>query len=219
MGRVRRIPARGDVPEWAVAQVLGLTVADFQARTAELRDRGFPEPDPTTGLYCIEAVDRWRLRRHAALFPELTTAPAAAHAEAVFGDRLRRFNGEDQNFLLHGDCGSRLFATNSQKALARVSDRPLRCRRSPGLGAFRRMEQTVAVGPQARGPAARKSRQALARSGGSRTTLPARLNRRGLSSLYRHTRVGRPRPVEPRQDLVAGMVSHSGYVGRCRTGY
>ena len=93
MGRVRRIPARGDVPEWAVAQVLGLTVADFQARTAKLRDRGFPEPDPTTGLYCIEAVDRWRLRRHAALFPELTTAPAAAHAEAVFGDRLRRFNG------------------------------------------------------------------------------------------------------------------------------
>jgi len=110
-------------------------------------------------------------------------------------------------------------ATNSQNALARVSDRPLRCRRSPGVGACRRMEQTVAVGPQVRDTAARKSRQALARSGGSRTTLPARLNRRGLSSLYRHTRVGRPRPVEPRQDLVAGMVSHSGYVGRCRTGY
>jgi hypothetical protein len=93
MTRPRYIPARGDVPESAVAQLLGLSVADFQARRAELRDRGFPEPDPTTGLYCIEAVDRWRLRRHARLFPELTTAPSAAHAEAVFSDRLRRFNG------------------------------------------------------------------------------------------------------------------------------
>jgi hypothetical protein len=93
MSRPRRIHARGDVPEWAVAQLLGLTIADFQARRAELRDRGFPEADLTTGLYCIEAVDRWRLRRHAALFPELTTVPAAAHAETVFGDRLRRLNG------------------------------------------------------------------------------------------------------------------------------
>jgi hypothetical protein len=93
MRRPRRIPVRGDVPEWAVAQLLGLTVADFQARRAELRDRGFPEPDLTTGLYCIEAVDRWRLRRHAVLFPELTIAPAAVHAEAVFGDRLRRLDG------------------------------------------------------------------------------------------------------------------------------
>jgi hypothetical protein len=93
MTRPRCIPARGDVAESAVAQLLGITVADFQARKAELRDRGFPEPDPTTGLYCIEAVDRWRLSRHARLFPELTTAPSAAHAEAVFSDRLRRFNG------------------------------------------------------------------------------------------------------------------------------
>jgi hypothetical protein len=33
------------------------------------------------------------LRRHAQLFPELTTAPAAAHASAVFDERLRRLNG------------------------------------------------------------------------------------------------------------------------------
>jgi hypothetical protein len=93
MSRPRCIPARGDVPEGAIAQLLGLSVTDFRARRTELRDRGFPEPDQTTGLYCIEAVDRWRLRRHARLFPELTTAPAAAHADAVFGDRLRRLNG------------------------------------------------------------------------------------------------------------------------------
>jgi hypothetical protein len=93
VSRRPRIPARGDVPEGAVAQLLGLSLTDFRTRRGGLRDRGFPEPDPTTGLYCIEAVDRWRLRRHARLFPELTTAPAAAHADAVFGERLRRLNG------------------------------------------------------------------------------------------------------------------------------
>ena len=76
-----------------VAELLGLSLADFEARRPLLQERGFPQPDPTTGLYCIEAVDRWRLRRHPHLFPELTTAPAAAHAGAVFEDRLRRLNG------------------------------------------------------------------------------------------------------------------------------
>ena len=76
-----------------VAELLGLSLTDFKARQPALRERGFPEPDPTTGLYCIEAVDRWRLRRHSNLFPELTAAPAAAHAEAVFGERMRRFGG------------------------------------------------------------------------------------------------------------------------------
>jgi hypothetical protein len=93
MTRPRRIPARGDVTTSVVAELLGLSVSEFEARRPELGERDFPEPDPTKGLYCIEAVDRWRLRRHARLFPELTTAPSAAHAEAVFNERLRRFNG------------------------------------------------------------------------------------------------------------------------------
>ncbi len=93
MSRPRRIPERGDVAPAAVAELLGLSVTDFEARRDELRKRDFPEPDSTTGLYCIEAVDRWRLRRHARLFPELTNTPAAAHADAVFGERLRRLDG------------------------------------------------------------------------------------------------------------------------------
>ena len=52
-----------------------------------------PHPDPTTGLYCIEAVERWRLLRHPQLFPELTAAPTAAHAGTIFDERLRRFHG------------------------------------------------------------------------------------------------------------------------------
>ena len=93
MSRPRRIPMRGDIPASAAAELLGLPVSDFYAKLEQLQERGFPSPDATTGLFCVEAVDRWRLRRHPQLFPELTTAPAAAHAGAVFDDRLRRLNG------------------------------------------------------------------------------------------------------------------------------
>jgi hypothetical protein len=77
----------------AVAELLGLSLFDFEARRPLLRQRGFPEADPTTGLYCIEAVDKWRLRRYPRLFPELTDPPAATHADAVFNDRMRRLDG------------------------------------------------------------------------------------------------------------------------------
>jgi hypothetical protein len=93
MSRPHRIPVRGDIPAAAVAELLGLSVLEFQAKLDQLCERGFPSADPTTGLYCIEAVDRWRLRRHAHLFPELTTAPTALHAEAVFNERMRRLDG------------------------------------------------------------------------------------------------------------------------------
>jgi hypothetical protein len=93
MTRPRRIPTRGDVATSVVARLLGLSVFEFEARRSELRERDFPEPNPTTGLHCMEAVDRWRLRRHAHLFPELTTAPTALHAEAVFNERMRRLDG------------------------------------------------------------------------------------------------------------------------------
>jgi hypothetical protein len=89
----RRLPVRGDVAASVVAEVLGLSLADSKARQSALRERGFPEPDPTTGLYCIEAVDRWRMRRHPRLFPKLASAPTAAHAGvAVFDERLGPFD-------------------------------------------------------------------------------------------------------------------------------
>ena len=93
MSRARRIPLRGDVTASAVAQLLGLSLSDFEARQPALRQRDFPEPDPTTGLYCIEAVDKWRLRRYPHLFPELTATSGAAHADAVFNNRIRRLDG------------------------------------------------------------------------------------------------------------------------------
>jgi hypothetical protein len=92
--RPKRIPERGDVSKAMVAQRLGLTVVDFELRRAELEKRGFPEADTTTGLYCIEAVDRWRLRRHSRLFPELTFAPTAVDAGAVFDERMARLGAD-----------------------------------------------------------------------------------------------------------------------------
>lgn len=90
MTRPRTIPERGDVPPAMVAQRLGLTLEAFAATRVELERRGFPAPDETTGLYCIEAVDRWRLRRHARLFPELTGAPMARQADEVYDGRMQR---------------------------------------------------------------------------------------------------------------------------------
>jgi hypothetical protein len=88
MSRPRRIPDRGDVAPSIVAARLGLSQSEFDVQRRELEQRGFPAPDETTGRYCIEAVDRWRLRRHARLFPELTEATGAVDARAVVEDRL-----------------------------------------------------------------------------------------------------------------------------------
>jgi hypothetical protein len=93
MGRPARIPDRGDVPPAVAAQRLGMSLADFEVNRAELERRGFPSPDPTTGRYCIEAVDRWRLRRFPRLFPELTGSHGAIDADTVFEDRMRKFHG------------------------------------------------------------------------------------------------------------------------------
>jgi hypothetical protein len=93
MSRPARIPESGDVAPGAVAQRLGLPLADFHKCRADLERRGFPDPDPTTGRYCIEAVDRWRLRRFPRLFPELTVSPAAVDARTVIDDRLRAMEG------------------------------------------------------------------------------------------------------------------------------
>src|SRR5262249_45484621 len=97
-----------------------------EGRQPLLWQRGFPEPDPTTGLYCVEAVDKWRLLRYPHLFPELTAAPGAAHAETVFDDRMRRLNGWGQNPVLRCHQTARLLATSPAHARSRVSNHSLR---------------------------------------------------------------------------------------------
>jgi hypothetical protein len=93
MSRPARIPDRGDVTPIVVALRLGMSLPDFEACRIDLEQRGFPERDPTTGRYCIEAVDRWRLRRFPRLFPELTAVPTAVDARTVVEGRLRALEG------------------------------------------------------------------------------------------------------------------------------
>ena len=58
-------------PEMA-ARRLGLSLEQFEEKLPALLQRGFPAPDETTGRFCIEAIDQWRLRR----FPQLFAVPA-----------------------------------------------------------------------------------------------------------------------------------------------
>ncbi|EIZ83643.1 hypothetical protein WYO_3656 [Methylobacterium sp. GXF4] len=71
-----------DIPAEKVARRLHLTITQFEACKIRLFTRGFPRPDPDTGMYCLEAVDRWRQRRHPSLFPELTPADLAVSGVA-----------------------------------------------------------------------------------------------------------------------------------------
>jgi hypothetical protein len=68
--RFRVMP--GDVPPESAARRLGLSLGEFHERLPALLQRGFPPADETTGHYCLEAIDQWRLRR----FPALFSVPA-----------------------------------------------------------------------------------------------------------------------------------------------
>ena len=91
MSRRREIPLRGDVPSSMVAERLGLSLPDFETFLSDLVARGFPAADPTTGRFCIEAVDRWRMGRHPKLFPELARVTVGpVDAAMVFAERVAK---------------------------------------------------------------------------------------------------------------------------------
>ena len=101
MGRPPHIPEIGDVPVAKVAARMGFPgVREFETALPDLRRRGFPGADPTSGHYCIEAIDRWRRRRHPDLFPELTASGEARDA-SVARQRLaeRRTGGYSEDPL------------------------------------------------------------------------------------------------------------------------
>lgn len=101
MSRPPYIPETGDVPVAKVAARMGYAdVRSFGEALPTLIRRGFPSPDPTSGHYCIEAVDRWRRRRHPDLFPELTASGEARDA-SVARQRLaeRRSGGHREDTL------------------------------------------------------------------------------------------------------------------------
>jgi hypothetical protein len=80
-----------DVPAEKAARRLHLTLAGFESVKADLFARGFPKPDPTTGMYDLLAIEAWMDAR-SGLSPHcgLTGGAAARNAQEVFGERARR---------------------------------------------------------------------------------------------------------------------------------
>lgn len=85
------LPPGGDVPPAVAARRLGLTPEAFRAALPALRERkpAFPEADPTTGNYDLDAIDAWRRARYPHLFGERLTPHATARdAGSVVAGRV-----------------------------------------------------------------------------------------------------------------------------------
>ncbi len=75
------------MPPAEAARRLGIGLADFNAKLPNLLARGFPKPDPDTGLYDMVAIDRWCDARHPHLFGSQAIMQAR-DAGAVVKDRI-----------------------------------------------------------------------------------------------------------------------------------
>jgi len=84
-----------DVPPEKAARRLHLTPDDFRAKLPALLARGFPQPDPTTGMFDLAAIDQWMTARHytAASTTGLTAESKLRNAQEIFGDRGTRHGG------------------------------------------------------------------------------------------------------------------------------
>jgi len=82
-----------DVPAEKAARRLHLTPSEFSAKLPELIARGFPAPDPTTGMFDLAAIDAWMDGRHdSAHTSTLTLRKSSSNALEVCGERLRRLH-------------------------------------------------------------------------------------------------------------------------------
>lgn len=80
----------GDCPPVAAARILWLSLEQFERKLPELVKRGFPPPDPTTGMFDMDAINAWRKQRNKQLFQssDLTPVTPARNADDVVRLRL-----------------------------------------------------------------------------------------------------------------------------------
>src|SRR6266849_4524577 len=57
-----------DLPPSKAARRLHLTLEEFRESLPELQTRGFPAPDPTTGMFDLKAIDAWADSRNPRIF-------------------------------------------------------------------------------------------------------------------------------------------------------
>jgi hypothetical protein len=77
------------VPPAKAARRLHLTLVAFNEVLPQLYARGFPRPDPTTGMFDLKAIDAWQDAR-SGLSPALTVDAAPRNAAMVFKERVER---------------------------------------------------------------------------------------------------------------------------------
>jgi hypothetical protein len=76
-----------DVPAEVAGRRVGLSLAEFEEKLPEYLARGFPPPDPTSGLFDLVAIEEWMDKRHQR--GNLTDGPALRDARDVASARLR----------------------------------------------------------------------------------------------------------------------------------
>lgn len=79
-----------DIPPDKAARRLHLSLAEFEAARARLERRGFPAPDPDTGMYDLKAIDAWMDGRH-----HLTAPREARDAHGVVAERIARMTARN----------------------------------------------------------------------------------------------------------------------------
>jgi hypothetical protein len=77
-----------DVPREKAARRLGMSEDQFNSALPNLLARGFPVPDPDTGNFDLNAIDRWCDARHPHLFGGGGPVMQARDASAVAKDRI-----------------------------------------------------------------------------------------------------------------------------------
>ena len=78
-----------DVPPEEAARRLGINPNVFADKLPNLFARGFPRPDPDTGNFDLQAIDRWMDSRNPHLFG-VGAEMGARDARTVVGDRIQR---------------------------------------------------------------------------------------------------------------------------------
>jgi hypothetical protein len=74
-----------DIPAAKAARRLHLSLDEFRAKLPELVRRGFPPPDPTTGMFFLPAIDQWMASRF-----KLTAEPASQDDRSLINERIAR---------------------------------------------------------------------------------------------------------------------------------